>query len=114
MWRNPSTRFWMIKAAFFAVFFSALLLAALLSLFVGAMAGEASQPRCPVWLAIPVWMLLTPLRPGPRFPTSNGLANLFIAYGVNALLWSSLLSSLASFAISGMIRLFRRRPPAAA
>ena len=108
MWRKPSKRFWLIKSAFFALLFPALLVCGLLIVYAAGMAGPGPSPKYPLWLAIPGWMVITPFRPGPRFPTSSGFVNLFITIGVNAFLWSYVLSFLASLVISGMIRLFRR------
>ena len=113
MWRKPSKRFWIVKSAFFAVFFPALILSGLLIVFASGMAGPGPPPKFPLWLQIPGWMVMTPVRLSNTFPTRNGLANLFIAIGVNALLWSYLISLLLSLGISGIIWGFRRGRAAA-
>jgi hypothetical protein len=105
--RRFSKRFWTIKSAVFAVLLPALLICGVLIVFDPGTSGRGRTHEISVWLRVGGWLVATPL------PPSGGLAGVFIAVGVNALLWAYVLSFAASGLVSGAIALARRsRAPA--
>ena len=106
MWPKSSKRFWIVKSAFFAVFFPALIVGGLLILYGSGLAGPGRSPNFPWWLQIVGWMDTNPVR--PSFSAGTGITNLLVVIGVNALIWSYLLSLLLSLGVSGIVWVVRR------
>jgi hypothetical protein len=107
-WLGISKRFWLIKGAVFAGLFPVLLVGGLLILFAAGMAGPGTPRELPFWFRVIGWLVMTPVRPSEKFPTSHGMANLLIAIGVNAMISAYVLSLLVAAGVSGVIRVVKR------